>query len=238
MPTVAPHAFALFSHCFTCTKDLKSIVRISRHLARHGFGVLRFDFTGLGDSQGDFSHSNFETNLLDIEAAVGWLSSHHEPPQLLVGHSLGGAAMMASVSKIPSARCLVTLASPCETEHLAEFLVSQNPAIETDGQAQFLIGGRNLTMRSQLLESFRNRDLRHEIASLTIPHLILHSPVDETLAFQHAEQIFSLTGGPKSLVTLDGADHLLVNQPEDISFVGNLISLWSTRFIANQGDIE
>ena len=107
-----------------------------------------------------------------------------------------------------------------------------------DGQAQFTIGGRNFTMRSQLLESFRNRDLRREIASLTIPHLILHSPVDETLAFQHAEQIFSLTGGPKSLVTLDGADHLLVNQPEDISFVGNLISLWSTRFIAKQEDIE
>ena len=229
LPTEPPRVYALFSHCFTCTKDLKAIVRISRGLARYGIAVLRFDFTGLGDSHGEFSDSNFETNLVDIQAAVRWLTQEQQSPRLLIGHSLGGAAMMASASQIDSAVGLVTVAAPSCTKHLAEFLSRQNPAIETEGSGQVVIGGRSHLMRAQLLQSFRNRDLKSEIESLRIHHLIFHSPLDETLAFRHAEEIFSLTGGPKSLVTLDGADHLLVNQPGDVEFVADLIAIWSRR---------
>ena len=227
-----PRAFALFAHCFTCTKDLKAIVRVSRGLAKHNIGVLRFDFTGLGDSQGDFSQSNFESNLADIQAAVGWLTQEHQAPQILIGHSLGGAAMMKSCGAIPSAKGIVTLAAPSDTKHLAKFLGSQNPKIESEGVGEVTIGGRTHTMRKQLLESLANNDLKSAIEKILIPHLIFHSPVDETLAFRHAEEIFAWTGGPKSLITLDGSDHLLVNQPQDVGYVADLIATWAGRIFA------
>ena len=230
-PASRPTAFALFSHCFTCTKDLKAIVKISRGLAREGIAVLRFDFTGLGDSRGDFSFTNFETNLTDILAAAAWLSREHQSPKLLIGHSLGGTAMMASAATIDSALGLVTLASPSCTQHLADFLSAQNPEIARSGSGDVTIGGRTYTMRSQLIDSLRNRNLKNEIESIRQHHLILHSPQDETLAFRHAEEIFRFTGGIKSLVTLDGSDHLLVNQPADTEFVAGLISVWSRRFL-------
>ena len=230
-PVDRPTAFALFSHCFTCTKDLKAIVKISRGLAREGIAVLRFDFTGLGDSQGDFSLTNFETNLADIQAAVHWLAREHEPPKLLVGHSLGGAAMMASTNTIESAIGLVTLAAPSCTKHLAEFLTQANPDIEREGAGEVFIGDKIYTVRSQLIESLRNRDLQKAIKSIRLPHLILHSPIDETLAFDHAEKIFQLSGGAKSFVTLDGSDHLLVNQVGDVEFIANLITVWSYRWL-------
>lgn len=230
-PASRPTAFALFSHCFTCTKDLKAIVKISRGLAREGIAVLRFDFTGLGDSRGDFSFTNFETNLTDILAAAAWLSREHQSPKLLIGHSLGGTAMMASAATIDSALGLVTLASPSCTQHLADFLMHKIRKIARSGSGDVTIGGRTYTMRSQLIDSLRNRNLKNEIESIRQHHLILHSPQDETLAFRHAEEIFRFTGGIKSLVTLDGSDHLLVNQPADTEFVAGLISVWSRRFL-------
>ncbi len=233
LPTGPPRGFALFAHCFTCTKDLKAIVKISRRLSRHGIGVLRFDFTGLGGSQGDFSQSNIQTNLADIKAAVDWLAQEHQSPQLLIGHSLGGAAMMAMAQSIPSAKAIVTLASPSCTKHLAEFLESQNPDIRSKGVGEVTIGGRTHTMRSQLLDSLRDFELKPLIEKISIPHLILHSPVDQTLGFSHAENIFAWTGGAKSLVTLVGSDHLLVNQPDDVNYVGDLISAWSGKWIPN-----
>lgn len=231
VPEGPPKSFALFSHCFTCTKDLKAIVRVSRGLARHQIGVLRFDFTGLGDSQGDFSDSNVESNLADIQAAVRWLASEHQPPQLLVGHSLGGAAMMASVNDIPSAQAIATIAAPSCTQHLAEFLLRQNPEIESTGEGSVTIGGRTHVIRNQMLESLRRFDLQRLIQQITLPHMILHSPADETLDFWHAEEIFANTGGAKSLITLVDSDHLLVNRPEDVGYVADLIATWSRRFL-------
>ena len=233
VPETQPKAFALFSHCFTCTKDLKAIVRVSRGLAGHNFGVLRFDFTGLGDSHGDFSESNFESNLADIQAAAQWLASEHQAPQLLIGHSLGGAAMMASVRSIPSAKAIATIAAPSCTKHLAEFLARQNPSIEGSGVGQVTIGGRTHSIRSQMLESLRNFNLTNAIQQISIPHLILHSPADETLDYSHAEEILTNSGGAKSLITLAGSDHLLVNQPEDVGYVSDLIATWSGRFLDN-----
>ncbi len=229
---IPPQAFALFSHCFTCTKDLKAIVRVSRGLARHNIGVLRFDFTGLGDSHGDFSTSNFESNLADIQAAIGWLATEYQSPQLLVGHSLGGAAMMASVNMIPSAKAIVTIAAPSCTKHLAAFLGKLSPSIESDGVGTVTIGGRTHTIRDQLLNSLRNFDLTTAIQEIRIPHLIFHSLADETLDYHHAEDIFAHTGGAKSLITLVHSDHLLVNQPQDVTYVSDLMATWSERFFA------
>lgn len=233
MPTVADdtRAFALFAHCFTCTKDLKAIVRVSRGLAKHNIGVLRFDFTGLGDSQGDFSESNIQTNLADIQAAVNWLATEHQSPKLLVGHSLGGAAMMASAGLIESAKALVTLAAPSCTKHLARFLETQNPAIRSAGVGEVTIGGRTHTMRTQLLDSLAGFDLKPLIEKISLPHMVLHSPADETLDFRHAEEIFAWTGGVKSLITLDGSDHLLVNDPSDVGYVADLVATWSRKWV-------
>ena len=233
LPASSPTSFALFSHCFTCTKDLKAIVRISRGLAKHCIGVLRFDFTGLGDSHGDFSNSNFESNLADIQAAVGWLNAEHESPKLLMGHSLGGAAMMASANKISSAKAIVTLAAPSCTKHLAKFLGQTNPAIETEGVGEVTIGGRTHTIRNQMLESLANFDLAPAIEQIDIPHLIFHSPADETLDFHHAEDIFAKTGGAKSLITLVDSGHLLVNRPDDVGYVSDLIAIWASRFLGD-----
>lgn len=233
LPETQPKAFALFSHCFTCTKDLKAIVRISRGLAKHNIGVLRFDFTGLGDSQGDFSESNFESNLADIQAATQWLAEEQQLPQLLVGHSLGGAAMMASVNSIPSAQSIVTIAAPSCTKHLAEFLERKNPLIESEGVGNVTIGGRTHTIKKQMLDCLREFDLPQAVQKIAIPHLIFHSPADETLDYRHAQEIFAHTGGAKSLITLVGSDHLLVNQPDVVGYVSDLIATWSRRFLSD-----
>lgn len=233
LPTSEPKFFAMFSHCFTCTKDLKAIVKISRQLAMRGIAVARFDFTGLGDSSGDFSESNFETNVADVLAVGQWLAENHQPPRLLIGLSLGGAAMMVASTLLESVLGLVTIAAPSCTRHLAEFLIKQSPEIESEGQGTVVIGGRNHLIKPQLLNSLRQRDLEAEIAAIRVHHLILHSPQDETLGFYHAENLFRLSGGIKSFVTLDGSDHLLMNREKEIEFVANLIELWSLRWMAS-----
>ena len=237
MPVTEPTAYALFANCFTCTKDLKAIVRISRGLAKHGLGVLRFDYTGLGDSRGDFSNSTFQSDLVDIQSACQWLGNEHRPPQLLIGHSLGGAALMACANKIPSSQALVTIGAPSCTKHLAGFLGSSNPAIESEGVGEVTIGGRTHKIRQQLLDSLRDFDLKASIQQIRIPHLIIHSPADETLDYRHAEEIFAWTGGAKSLITLIGSDHLLVNQPEDVGYVADLIAIWSSRFVNRDAEV-
>jgi putative redox protein len=230
LPHEAPRLFAIFSHCFTCSKDLKAIVKISRLLAQRGIAVARFDFRGLGESTGDFSDSNFETNMSDIISVSNWMAEHHQPPRLLMGLSLGGAAMMAVSGQIASASGIVTLAAPSCTRHLAEFLFQQNPEIDSEGNGIVVIGGRKHSLKRQLLESLRRRDLETDIAAIRLHHLILHSPADETLGFYHALNLFRISGGIKSMVTLDGSDHLMMNRPEETEFVANLIDLWSQRW--------
>lgn len=230
-PTEATDRVALFSHCFTCTKDLKAIARISRGLAKHGIAVMRFDFTGLGDSKGSFSDSNFETNCDDILSAVKFLTGEHSAPQLLIGHSLGGAAMITMAPQIESARAISTLASPSDTYHLAEFLLSTNPKIESEGQGEVTIGGRTYLMKAQLLESLRRQPMEERLAELKLPFLVFHSPEDETLAYRHANQMHERAGGPTSIVTLDSSDHLLVKRPDDVEFVADMLATWSSRYL-------
>ena len=232
LPLGEPVAYGLFSHCFTCTKDLKAIVRISRRLAEHGIGILRFDFTGLGGSQGNFSETNFDTHCQDVLAARDFPAERFQAPQLLMGHSLGGAAMVRMAPRIESARALVTIASPSSTAHLADYLDDANPAILQQGEGDVTIGGRTYRLKKQLIDNLRQQDLPAALGELALPHLIFHPDTDETLPYWHAEKIYELTGGPKSMITLDHSDHLLVDNPADIDFVADLTRRWLARYLA------
>lgn len=239
IPENDPLASAVFAHCFTCSKDLKAIVRVSRQLADLGILTLRFDFRGIGDSQGQFADSNFETNVGDLIAAIEWLAETNQSPGLLIGHSLGGAAAMAVAAQAASTEsgrlanlaALVTLAAPSCTAHLAEFLLSQNGEIDATGQGEVVIGGRAWPITTQLIESLRQRDLETEIRQIRMPHLILHSPEDKTVAWRNSQTLLQQSGGLTSLISLDGADHLLVNQKQDVTFVAQIIATWARRYV-------
>jgi pimeloyl-ACP methyl ester carboxylesterase len=231
-PDDAPQAFGVFSHCFTCSKDLKAIVRISRGLAAQGIAMLRFDFQGLGESEGSFSDSNFSTTIEDVQSAVDFLSESHAAPVLLIGHSLGGAAMMVKASSVPSARGLVTIAAPSSTQHLADFLAGQNADIMSKGEGVVEIGGRSHRLQRQLIDDLRGFDLEPSIRKINVPHMIIHPPEDKTLPYWHAEKLCEFTGGAKTLITLDGSDHLLVKQPGDVGYVATLIGAWIKRQLA------
>lgn len=230
-PAETPRAFALFSHCFTCTKDLKATVRVSRRLAENGFCVLRYDFTGLADSEGDFSDTNFTTNCQDLLAAARFLNDQFEGPQLLIGHSLGGTATATMANEVPSARAAVTIASPSSTLRLANYLSESNPEIETEGRGVVTIGGFDFALKKQLIDDLRSYDIESRVADLKLPILIFHSPVDRTLSYSWGLKMFDTVQSPKSFVTLDGSDHLLVDRPDDVQFVADTISQWSKRYL-------
>ena len=239
MPEQEPLASVVFAHCFTCSKDLKATVRVSRQLASLGFFTLRFDFRGVGDSQGQFKDSNYQTNIADLTSAIEWLAETHQPPRLLVGHSLGGAAAMSVAARAASAEsgplsnlaALVTLAAPSCTAHLADFLLSQNADIQATGQGDVTIGGRAWPITMQLIDSLRHSDIENEIQAIRMPHLILHSPADATVAWRHSQTLLQQSGGLTSLITLDGSDHLLVKQKQDVPFVANVIATWARRYV-------
>ena len=231
IPTVPLWTWAVFTHCFTCTKDLKAIARISRRMAEHGIGVLRFDCTGLGGSDGDFGATNFSTTCQDLEAAAGFVAHEFGPPRLLIGHSFGGAASLVCASRVSSVQAIATIAAPSDTHHLAMRIDRQNQRIEIDGEGDFSVGGQTYRLRRQLLADLRAFDMPMELARLRAPLLIMHSPVDETLAIDHAWKLLEAATGPKAVVTLDGADHLLVNQPSDATFVADMIATWLSRYV-------
>ena len=229
-PEGAVKQVAVFAHCFTCTKDLKAIVKISRYLATLGIAVLRFDFAGLGGSNGDFSETNFQTNLQDIKSAVDWMTENEGGVNFLIGHSLGGAAAMAMVMHLETVEAIVTLAAPSDTVHLADVLQKLNPEIETAGVGDVEIGGITHRIKKQMLDTLRSFDLNTQILALTKPHLILHSPADKTVDYKHALNLVTWTAGPKSLVTLNGSDHLLVNKKDDAEDVAEIIALWAKQW--------
>ncbi len=226
-------ASCVFAHCFTCTKDLKAIVRISRNLAERGLGVLRFDLTGLGGSGGEFSETTFENNCEDVRAAIEFVTDEMQPPQFLIGHSLGGAAQMAVASEVESAKGIATIASPSDTFHLSKTLQRMNPQIKAVGHGEVTIGGFTYLVREKMLEVLEQTDLQTPIRTNGLPHLIFHSPVDDTLPISHAEKIFEWVTGPRTFVTLDGSDHLLVDNPHDVEFVAEHIALWANRILQN-----
>ncbi len=231
-----PRYFALFSHCFTCSKDLKAIVRISRVLAEGGVGVLRYDYTGLGDSHGDFQTTNFTTTCLDTVCAAQFLAREYEPPQLLVGHSLGGTASYQVADQIESVKALATIASPSCTTHLSDFLAASNPEIDSHGFGLVTIGNRPIPITAQLMQDLRSHDVPNRIKALAKPLMLFHSPEDETLPYRHSTNAFYWAQGQSSLITLPGSDHLLTNQPDDIALVGRTILAWADRFCGLRTD--
>lgn len=231
----------VFSHCFTCNKDLKAIVRLARSLAAHGIRVLRFDMTGLGGSEGDFSHTSFTTNLADLRAAIDFASGEIGPVTALMGHSFGGAASLAiageRAGQSDAPRAVVSLAAPSDTVHLAKLLSTMNPAIDRDGVAAVSIGGRSWTVRREMLDDFRTYDLTGLISRIKCPTLLFHSPVDQTVGFDHAIRIMGLiqsspqTATPAaSLITLAGADHLLTRDAADLGLVADAAAAFLVRY--------
>jgi putative redox protein len=225
-----PGAYALFAHCFTCNKNYKAMAHISRALAEAGIAVLRFDFTGLGESEGDFADTNFSSNVADLIAAAEFLKEEFEAPKILIGHSLGGAAVLQAAARIPSSVAVVTIATPSETAHLARLLAGTRPSLEARGEAEITIAARTFTIKKQFLDDLERTHMQATIRNLSRALLIFHSPGDQTVDVDNAAQIFQAAQQPKSFISLDGADHLLSN-PRDSLYVGSLIAAWAGRYI-------
>jgi putative redox protein len=230
LPSGNPVAFALFAHCFTCSKDSLAASRISGALTAHRIGVLRFDFTGLGGSEGDFANTNFSSNIVDLIAAAEWLGQHHQAPQVLIGHSLGGAAVLAAAHMIPAARAIATIGAPFDPGHVRGLLATAIGDIERAGAAEVALAGRKFRITKQFLDDIGAHNTRERIAGLHKALLVFHSPQDTTVAIDNAAQIFMAARHPKSFVSLDNADHLLTRR-DDASYVAAVLAAWASRYI-------
>ncbi len=231
LPEGSSDSYALFAHCFTCSKDLKAAVRISRALAEEGIGVFRFDFTGLGESEGGFPDTNFTTNLEDLVAAASYMADRVAPPRLLIGHSLGGAAVLSVANRLRSVQAVATIAAISDTTHLSEKLLTMAPEIEHQGEATVVLGGRSFQIRKQLVRDLESHRMEAAISSLEKPLLVMHSPQDEIVDIEHGRRIFDLAGDPKSFVALDGADHLLLRDEADSIYVAKVLAIWAQRYL-------
>lgn len=229
-PGGVPRAWALLAHCFTCSKDTKAAAYIARALADAGFGVLRFDFTGLGGSGGDFSNTHFSSNVDDLVAAADWLRAHHGAPALLVGHSLGGAAVLAAAGRIADALAVATVGAPCDPAHVAHQFSSDLPAIERDGQALVKLAGREFTIRRSFVDDVSGQPQAARIRALRRPLLVLHAPGDTVVKIDNARHLFEAALHPKSFVSLDGADHLLT-RAADARYAAGVIAAWAARYL-------
>ena len=230
-PLTTPSAYALFAHCFTCSKDLKAAGWISRALVQRGIAVLRFDFTGVGESEGDFAGTDFSSNVEDLVAAADFLRREREAPSLLVGHSLGGCAVLPAATRIPEVRAVATIAAPSDTEHLRDTLVRLSPELEAKGEAEIdLGGGRPFRIRRELLDNLAEDHLQEVLGNLHKALLILHSPVDNVVGIENAQRLYLMAKHPKSFVSLDNADHLLTDE-RDARYAGDVIAVWAERYL-------
>ena len=229
-PEGTPKGYALFAHCFTCSKNVGAASRISRALAAQGFAVLRFDFTGLGNSEGDFANTNFSSNVSDLIAAARHMTANYGPVELLIGHSLGGAAVLAAAGELPEAKAVVTIGAPSDPAHLEHLFRDHLVDIEAGGEAVVDLAGRQFTIKKQFLKDIRSRPLGQRIATLHKALLVMHSPVDDIVGVDEASKIFLAAKHPKSFVSLDRADHLL-NDPHDAQFVADVVAAWAGRCV-------
>ncbi len=225
-----PYAYALFAHCFTCSKNLKAVGHLTRAMTRAGYGVLRFDFTGLGQSKGDFSDTDFSSNIGDLESAAAWLAAEYEAPRLLVGHSLGGAAVLHAAQRLPSIRAVATVGAPYDPAHVRHLFSESEEEIRASGKANVSIGGRPFTIRKEFLDDLEAQDPERVIGDLDVAILIMHSPVDSIVGIDNAALIYKAAKHPKSFVSLDSADHLL-SKEDDALYAGGVLSAWSRRYI-------
>ena len=225
-----PKAFVLFAHCFTCSKDLNIVRQISLSMTQKGFAVLRFDFTGLGHSEGKFSESVFKQNIDDLVIAARYLEDNYKAPAILIGHSLGGAAAIHAAAKIPSLEALVTIGSPNSPDHVKHLFQDSEDIIHEKGIAEVNIGGRPFEISSEFIHQLESHACADVIKNNRIPLLILHSPQDNVVGIENARKIYESAHHPKSFISLDGADHLLSSK-EDSRYVGEVIASWSSRYV-------
>jgi len=228
VPVADPVAYALFAHCFTCTKSINAAVKISETLAEQGIATLRFDFTGLGGSKGDFSDSNFSTNINDLIDAAEFLKQEFQAPQLLIGHSLGGTAILAASQHIASATAIASIGSPSNPEHILHLLEEHLAELERSGSADVKLAGRPFTFKQEFVDDVLSHQINYR--DLRKALMIMHSPLDDTVSVDEAGKIFSQAMHPKSFVSLDGADHLLSNA-QDSQYAAQVLASWATRYI-------
>lgn len=226
----SPLAYAIFAHCFTCTKNSKAAAHISRSLTRQRIAVLRFDFTGLGESEGDFAETNFTSNVADLQAVASYLALEFEAPRLLIGHSLGGSTVLQAACHIPAIKAVVTIAAPFEASHLAEVLADAKATADAQGAARVTIGGATFLLKKQFFDDLEGANMQRAIHDLGRALLVLHSPADQTVDIENAAQIFACAQHPKSFISLDNADHLLSDQ-RDSWYVGEVIAAWASRYL-------
>ena len=233
LPAGKPRAYAVFAHCFTCSKDIFAASRIAGTLTGHGIAVLRFDFTGLGGSDGEFANTNFTSNVEDLLVAAEYLRQNHEAPQILIGHSLGGAAVLAVAGRIPEALCVATIGAPCDPAHVAENFKKDIEEIKAKGEAEVHLGGRPFRIQKQFIDDIEGQKLKEAIHGMKKALLVFHSPIDETVGIENASQIFLAALHPKSFISLDQADHLL-RRRADALYVADVIAAWTARFIGRE----
>lgn len=227
---LASARYALFAHCFTCSKDVAAATRISRALAARGIAVLRFDFTGLGNSDGDFANTNFSSNIQDLLAAAHKLESDFQAPALLIGHSLGGAAVLAAAHQLPSVEAVVTIGAPATPDHVEHLFSGARGQLETTGEADVRIGQRRFRIRKQLLDDLQQYNSEEHLRHLNRALLIFHSPLDEIVAIDEAARIYRAARHPKSFISLDRADHMLSDR-EDADYVAETLVAWASRYL-------
>jgi putative redox protein len=231
LPDGEPKAYALFAHCFTCSKDTLAAARISTALAGRGIAVLRFDFTGLGGSGGDFANTDFSSNVGDLLKAADWLRAEHAAPALLIGHSLGGAAVLAAAPHVPETRAVATIGAPADPAHVARHFADARPEIEAAGEAEVEIVGRKFRIRKEFLDDIENQKLEQAIAGMRKALLVFHAPRDAVVGIENAEKIYKAAKHPKSFISLDDADHML-SRKADAAWVADILSGWASRYLA------
>lgn len=229
-PDGAVRAYALFAHCFTCGKDVFAASRIAQGLTEHGIAVLRFDFTGLGASEGEFANTNFTSNMADLVAAADYLRAHYAAPRLLIGHSLGGAAALGAAGRMPEVKAVVAIAAPSDPSTVIGLFEDHLDQIAEHGEAEVQLAGRPFRIKQQFVDDAGGHNLKGKIAALKRALLVMHAPGDSTVDIRNAMEIFTAAKHPKSFISLDDADHLLANH-DDAIYVANLIAMWSARYI-------
>lgn len=230
LPEDEVKGFALFAHCFTCNKNLTAVRNIGRALTKAGIAVLRFDFTGLGESEGDFESTNFSSNVEDLISAANFLKENYQAPKILIGHSLGGAAVIFAANKIDSVNAVSTIGAPSDPKHVQHLFSSGIEEIMEKGEARLSIGGREFNIKKHFLDDINDKNMAETLKKMKKPLLVMHSPQDTTVEIENAAMIYQAAWHPKSFISLDGADHLLSSQ-DDSMYAGKMVAVWSSRYI-------
>ena len=232
MPIGNPQSYALFAHCFTCTKDIFAANRIAKGLTDHGIAVLRFDFTGLGASEGEFANTNFTSNVEDLVAAADHMRKTLNAPEIIIGHSLGSAAVLSAAKHIPESNAVITIGAPADPSHVVHNFEGSIKEIEDTGEAEVLLVGRPFRIQKQFINDVKEQNLKKDIETLKKALLVFHAPLDQTVGIENAADIYNAAKHPKSFISLDDADHLLTKRI-DADYVADVIASWVDRYIGN-----